>query len=139
MLSEHLVIDTNVLISGLIFANSKPNQAIEKAFKEYTVCMSHETFDEFNEVIRREKFLRYFPSVSYREHLIATFLSHIEIFPSRVSVRDCQDPKDNKFLEISLSVNAKYLVTGDKKDLLSMNPYRNVEIISVSEFLAETR
>lgn len=132
--SNYLVIDTNVLISGLISWNSKPHFAIKKAVAEYIICASNETFKEFLEVSSRPKFAKYFRTAE-KERFIKDLLKYIEFIEITERVTDCQDPKDNKFLEVAISANAKFLITGDKRDLLSMNPYRNVEIISVSEFL----
>lgn len=47
----------------------------------------------------------------------------------------CRDPKDDKFLELAVNGNADYIVTGDR-DLLVLNPFQNIAILSVSEFLA---
>lgn len=138
MHSDYLVIDTNILISGLLFPKSSPNLAVKKALSGYTICVSQATFDEFLEVSARPKFAKYF-GVQERAEFIANLLDAVKFVEIKETITDCQDPKDNKFLEVAISAKAKYLVTGDKKDLLSMNPYRNVEIISVSEFLAETR
>jgi uncharacterized protein len=46
----------------------------------------------------------------------------------------CRDPKDNKFLELAVSGNADFIITGDE-DLLVLNTFRNIEIISVNDFL----
>jgi uncharacterized protein len=49
-------------------------------------------------------------------------------------VRECRDPKDDKVLELSISGKADLVVSGDK-DLLVLNPFRSIEIISVEQFL----
>lgn len=131
---NYLVIDTNVLISGLIFPKSKPNLAILKALSQYQVCVSNETFQEFVEVSHREKFTKYLAPADLQS-FTDNFAKSVIFVEVTEKITDCKDPKDNKFLEVALSANAKYLITGDKRDLLSMNPYRKVEIISVSEFL----
>ncbi|OOS00885.1 putative toxin-antitoxin system toxin component, PIN family [Haemophilus paracuniculus] len=131
---NYLVIDTNVLISGLISPSSKPSLAILKALTQYQVCVSNETFQEFVEVSQREKFAKYLaPEVL--KFFTDNFAKSVIFVDVTEKITDCKDPKDNKFLEVALSANAKYLITGDKRDLLSMNPYKKVEIISVSEFL----
>ncbi len=55
-------------------------------------------------------------------------------FTNPPDVTDCRDPKDNMFLDIALTCNALYLVSGDK-DLIALNPYKGVEIITATEFL----
>lgn len=51
------------------------------------------------------------------------------------SVTECRDPKDNKFLELAVSGNASHIITGDA-DLLVMNPFRGISIVTPHEFLA---
>lgn len=135
-LKQPIVIDTNVLVSALLFPTSMTAQAVSKALIEFNLFLSQQTFDEFVEVIQRPKFAKYFIQ---REHEINDFIEDLMIFAFIIEVThqvtDCQDPKDNKFLEVALSANALYLVTGDKKDLISMNPYHGIEIITVKEFL----
>ena len=50
----------------------------------------------------------------------------VEIFET---VQVCRDPKDDKILELALSGQAKYIVSGDK-DLLVLNPFHNVKIVT---------
>ncbi|MFZ7240852.1 putative toxin-antitoxin system toxin component, PIN family [Avibacterium avium] len=129
-----IVIDTNVLVSALLSPTSKPNLALQKALNEYSICVSEKTFNEFVEVINRPKFLKYI-NPEIKEQFILTFRNAVNFIEVTEIINDCKDPKDNQFLEVAVSANAIYLVTGDKRDLLTMNPYRNIEIISVSEFL----
>jgi hypothetical protein len=50
------------------------------------------------------------------------------------SINECRDSKDNKYLELAISRHAESLITGDE-DLLVLNPFRNIKIITVLEFL----
>jgi uncharacterized protein len=49
-------------------------------------------------------------------------------------VRQCRDPKDDKFLELALNGRADLLITGDR-DLLAMDPWRGVAIMSAQKYL----
>jgi len=55
---------------------------------------------------------------------------------SEVKISECRDPKDNKFLELAVAGDANCIVTGDK-DLLVLNPFRGIKIISPSDFLIQ--
>jgi len=46
----------------------------------------------------------------------------------------CRDPKDNKYLDLADSYNVSCIITGDK-DLLVLNPFKNIPILTASEFL----
>lgn len=49
-------------------------------------------------------------------------------------INECRDPKDNKYLELAVSGKAECIVTGDD-DLLVLNPWRVIEILTVQKFL----
>jgi len=49
-------------------------------------------------------------------------------------VKLCRDPKDDIYLELALSGKADCIITGDK-DLLVLNPFENIPIITPLEFL----
>ena len=51
-----------------------------------------------------------------------------------ISVTDCRDPKDNKFLELAISADASCIITGDK-DLLVLHPFRDIPILNAVDFL----
>ncbi len=47
----------------------------------------------------------------------------------------CRDRKDDKFLELAVNGKASYVITGDQ-DLLVLNPFQDIAIISASEYLS---
>jgi len=49
-------------------------------------------------------------------------------------VQDCQDPSDNKFLEVALNGRADLILTGDA-ELLALDPWREIAILTPSEYL----
>lgn len=49
-------------------------------------------------------------------------------------VKECRDPKDDKFLKLAVNGNATLIVSGDK-DLQVLHPFRNIPILSPREFL----
>jgi len=50
-------------------------------------------------------------------------------------VRECRDPKDDKLLEVALNGRADLILAGDA-DLLAMNSWRGIEILSAADNLA---
>lgn len=50
------------------------------------------------------------------------------------TIKECRDPKDDKFLELAVNGNANIIVSGDK-DLQVLHPFRNIPILSPREFL----
>ena len=49
----------------------------------------------------------------------------------------CNDPDDNPVLAMALESKADFLVTGDKRDLLSMRRVGETPIVTATAFLKE--
>lgn len=88
---------------------------------------------ELTEVLSRSKFDS-FVSRAERELFLAQIESTAELVPIIQLVRECRDPKDDKFLEVALNGRADVIVTGDA-DLLGMHPWRGIAILSPAEYL----
>ncbi len=54
------------------------------------------------------------------------------------TVTECRDPKDDKFLELAISGRASHIVSGDA-DLLVLNPFREISIVSPYDFVLYVR
>jgi putative PIN family toxin of toxin-antitoxin system len=132
-LKTRYILDTNVVVSGLLFDNSKPAIALQYTFQHGELLLSLELLEEIAEVLSREKFKRYITN-DEREEFLETLLERANLIEVVDTVEECRDPKDNHILELALSGEANIIVTGDK-DLLVMNPFRNIEIMSVEQFL----
>ncbi len=129
------VVDTNVFVSALL--GSRTNISLYEAFRRrrFTLILSPELLAEMIEVLNRPEFR----IPSYRIVQLVELIGHqAEIVTPTVRISDCRDPKDNMVLECASAGGADYIVTGDK-DLLSMNPYRGISIVTVSEFSAALR
>jgi putative PIN family toxin of toxin-antitoxin system len=126
-----VVIDTNIWISFLI---GKSLVGLSEAIisNQIFVLFSDDLFRELIEVLKRPKFKKYF-SESAIEDLIALLHEKIELVEVIDHFDDCRDPKDNFLLDLVVSSHAGYLVTGDT-DLLILNPFHGVEIISYQNF-----
>lgn len=82
----------------------------------------------------REKFDRY-DSLNDRLSILSKLDNQLVIVTEPIiSIYDCRDPKDNKYLELAISENATCIITGDK-DLLVLNPFRKIPILAASNFL----
>lgn len=133
-ISHRLVVDTNVFASAIIFPRSIPRQVVDDALDHGVVLFSEATMSELTEVLSRSKFARYV-SRRERELFLAQIGSAAEFVPIIRLVLECRDPKDDKFLEVALNGRADVIITGDK-DLLAMNPWRGIAILSPADSLA---
>jgi putative PIN family toxin of toxin-antitoxin system len=125
--------DANVLISALLFENSKPAQALRYALANGEVLLSLDLLEELNEVLGRERFNRYL-TTEEREEFLEALIERAVLVEITENVQECRDPKDDKVLELALNGEAQYIISGDR-DLLVLHPFRDVLVITADEFL----
>ncbi len=129
------IFDTNTLISAALNAKSVPAQAFRNGLTLGNVVYSDETIAEFTDVINRTKFDK-FSSIEVRQKFFNDYFDvAINIKTPPLITPTCRDPKDDKYLALSLSAKAHYIITGDA-DLLVLNPFHNTIILNAAAFLA---
>ena len=129
-----VVFDTSTLIGCCLTQQGRPAEALAYALRNFIVAVSSSTKAEAIDVFQRDKFDAW-KSLQDRMAFLNGFLSSAKEFSVTEHVNDCRDPKDNKFLELAIAAKAIMIVSSDS-DLLVLNPYRNIEIITPVDFLA---
>ena len=130
-----LILDTNILVSAFVFKSETANIVVRDAAKKHTLLFSESTFKELKSTLLKPKFSEIAELPTIRNFIFN--LARIgEFIDPKVKITECRDPKDNKFLELAVAGNADCIVTGDK-DLLVLNPFRGIKIISPSDFLIQ--
>lgn len=125
-----IVLDTNVLISA-IFWGGKPIRIFDLITEnKVSLYATAEIMREYFRVIEKigknqDSFVN-----SWKMKL----MDIVKIVETTICVKDCRDPKDNMFLECALATYSQIIVSGDK-DLLTLHPYRGIEILKINEFL----
>ncbi len=132
-----VVIDTGVAISAVLLPRSVPRQAFDLAVRYGRLLVSAATIAELEEVFRRRKFNKYVLE-DERLEFLAALLREGETIEVTEVIKECRDPKDDKFLELAVSGKASHLISGDA-DLLVLNPFRGVVIATPQDFLSSTR
>jgi len=128
-----VVIDNNALVSRLLIPNSVPGRAVRKAIDEAQLLISEATLEELADGLARPKFDPYV-SIADRQEFIRQLGRIAELVPITFTVRACRDPKDDKLLELAINGRADLIITGDK-DLLELNPFRDIPIITPAQYL----
>lgn len=128
-----LVFDTNIIISALLFDGSKPSKAFDIGINQGALLFSLPTLAELEEVLWRNKFDRYI-SHEERKRFLTSLILHSTPIETNETISECRDPKDNKFLELAVCGKADFIISGDE-DLLVLNPFRNIQIITPDSFL----
>jgi len=124
-------IDTNVFVAALL--GSRPASLIYKAFRRrlFVLSISKQMFAELEDVLSRPELKI---NDSDKEELLSVIKIGACISDVTLKVSDCRDPKDNVVLACALESKVDCLVTCDR-DLLVLNPYHNIAIISPTKFL----
>lgn len=108
-----IVLDTNVLISGLLSPNGIPAQILNLLLnKKITLLIDTRIYSEYAEVLRRPKFQ--FKPESINPVLDFFKMESETVIPEPITI-DFPDPDDKIFWEVAKSGNALYIVSGNKK------------------------
>jgi len=127
------VLDTNVLISGVI-ATGVPHKLLVKGFNhEYQIVVSVETLNEFRDTLLKypERFHMDEDEVQEEVETIRYFAEFVAPQEDITAVED--DPDDDKFLEAVVAGDVDYLVSGDGH-LLSLGSFRGIDIVEPRTF-----
>ena len=133
MRTERVVLDTNILISAMLSAESPPGLALDRVTRGEALLVSKATLAELVEVAHRAKFDKFVSSAS-RSDFLSRIADYGEVIAIIRVVHACRDPKDDKFLEVAVNGDASCIVTGDQ-DLLALHPFRGIDILTARTFL----
>ncbi len=127
------VFDANAIVSALLLTDSTPRRAFDKARAQGRIILSEPVINELDDVLSRPWLEKYIHK-DERIHFIVALLRDAYILRVTESVAACRDPKDDKYLALAHESKAACIVTGDK-DLLDLNPYRGIAILTPRQFL----
>ena len=127
-----VVLDTNVLLSGLISPTGTPASLIEAWLDHRFVLVSHALqLDELREVSRRDK-IRNLIRPSEAGRLINQICAVAEIPTALPDIERSPDPRDDFLLGLCEASAVDWLVTGDKDDLLALKRHDRASIVSAT-------
>jgi putative PIN family toxin of toxin-antitoxin system len=130
-----VVLDTHVLVSGLLYAYSPPGELLRMlASGRLTPCYDARILGEYREVLARPKF-------AFRREAVEALLAQVQAEGEAVAAAPLRarlpDPDDEPFLEATLAGRADCLVTGNLRDyppaaragMRAVSPAECVEIL----------
>lgn len=128
-----IVLDTNILISGLISSGSAPAVLIDLWLdQQYVLVTCAEQLEELRRVAE-------YPHLKKRldRRIFLSFISQLSkssVMSGKLpEVNVCSDPDDNFIVACAIAGKADLIVTGDKKHLLSLVKIQDIHIISARE------
>lgn len=126
------VLDTNVLISGVVFGG-KPREILEMVRnKELLGITSPILLAELGDVLSKKIVYPKSKVLQVEKKMRKTFRV---VHPIK-SISAVADDDDNRVLEAAIEGKCEYIVTGDK-DLLDLESYKGIRILTPTGFLDE--
>ena len=126
-----IVLDTNVVASAVFFGG-RPYQLLHFIMEgRVDVVASKEIVDEYEDIVHRLQ--QKYPAISTKIPL-QEFIARFEIIRVSSDIHISRDPDDDKFISCAVDGKCIYIVSGDN-DLLSIGSYRDIEILTVVDFL----
>lgn len=128
-----VVLDTNILVSGLLFGGL-PKLIIDTSLNRgFTAVSSITLIKELQLVLAKPKFKL---DDFLIEALTTPYLEVVEIVNPKIKIEAIERcPADNRVLECAVCGKCNYIVTGDRRDLLSINSYEGIPIVSPKVFV----
>jgi len=130
-----IVLDTNVLVSGLLSPFGSPADILRLVLSnQLQLCVDARILTEYREVLQRPKF----QFDKGRVEILMDYIQKICMLVNSIPLPNTiTDPDDIPFLEVAVSGGAKYLVTGNIRHFPEL--YGNVKIITPSELMDRYR
>lgn len=127
-----ILIDTNILISSVLFPRSKPAQALLYTAENHEMVLYDQNLTEFREVLSRKA-----PHVLPDAEVLLTELSY-ELIPSVPHAQKLiRDVKDQPILNSAILYDVDIILTGDK-DFLSLD-IEHPRCMTVAQFIENER
>lgn len=129
-----LFLDTNVIISGMLFPNGRVAEFLREAIENHTIVLGDYVVAELREVFSRK-----FPQrLVDLEEFLTEFSYELVGSSARGAMSDrpiVRDPKDIPILDSAAQSDCDYLITGDK-DLTDLSGLERPIIMGPSQFLS---
>jgi putative PIN family toxin of toxin-antitoxin system len=128
-----VVIDTNVLVSGVINPHGPPGRILDAALAEHIrVLYDDRILGEYRAVLLR-------PFFGFQRNDVETLLNFFEFSGERISAKPISivlpDATDLPFLEVAMAGSADALITGNLRHFKPRRGRLNVYACSPAEFL----
>ena len=125
-----LLLDTNILVSGLLTAKGAPGKLVRAWLEQrFELVTSKEQIEELRRVLSYKHLQRYIHPEQARDFvenlevlaLVATTLPTLDVSP---------DPDDNVILATAVAGDAEFVVSGDNGDMLALGEVEGIPIVT---------
>lgn len=142
-MTPRVVIDTNVVVSGILAPGGRPAHVLRAAGVSFRLVWTPGIVAECLRVLTYPRVARPLRAAGREEYArqvvagLATTADMVspDMLPRVRVVRP--DPDDDLFLATALAGGASILVSGDRRHLLPVKEYAGVRVLDAATFLAE--
>ncbi len=128
-----IVLDTNVLISGIFFGGIPGRILSAWASGKLTLVLSPDILDEYRRV--GQELTKRYPDIEVALESVLTLLAMnatiVDALPLDAAVS--KDPDDDKFLACALASRTSIIVSGDNH-LRSVSDWQGIEVLTPRQF-----
>jgi putative PIN family toxin of toxin-antitoxin system len=135
------VIDTNVLVSGLLVAHGPPHQVLDAWLEgRFTLVTSPYQLEEVTHVLAHPRVAAHIRlEPAELAAILAGLMTLAVVTPGHLRRPGVtRDPKDDAIVACAEEGDADYIVSGDH-DLLSPGEYRGIQAVTPRQFLEAIR
>lgn len=130
-----VVLDTNILISGVMSRHGPPGQVLDAWLENarYELATSEAQLDELRRVLKYDRLAK-----RIRPELAAALLHHLTsaVLAVDLPVVDFSpDPDDNRIIATAIAGKAKVIVSGDKRHMVSLKMAGGIPIMTARQFI----
>lgn len=125
-----IVVDTNVLISGVFFGGFPRKILSSVVSGKVSASATAEIINEYEEIVQEMVDRK---QGHINKTILVPLIQAMEIIEPASHIEICRDPDDDKFLACAKDSRALYIVSGDK-DLLTIEKYEGIQIVTAKDF-----
>ena len=128
-----IVLDTGIYISALITKGTPPDRLYQSWDKgAFRLVTSYEQIAELSRVFGYKR-LRKFITLDEVHILIDSLHNHAEIVSNLPDIHLSPDPDDDLIIATAIAGKADYIISGDKRDMLSLKEVQGIPIITARQ------
>lgn len=128
------VVDTNVIVSGLIGRGGPPTQIVDAMLDgDLLYALSADLFDEYASVLRRPSIVRLHGRTDDELDVLLEEIAANAVWRNAAAAVKAPDPDDSHIWALLAELDGGLLVTGDR--LLRANPPEGNSVLSPRDFV----
>lgn len=134
-----VVPDVNVLLSGTIISQYAPSQIMQAWRKDQIeIATSEPILEDLRRAFTYPRVIKFTKVTQSEANSYIEFLKEAAMnVAGTIPVNISPDPDDNKLFSCAIEASADYIVSTDKKHVLSVGEYQGIVTLHPSDFVKE--